>query len=265
MKISLYKLNEIVICPNCRGSIELTESEGTECLSCGELYRRLPYSWELIPSSLKSLELLETWQQLQENGLIAYTEDPENNLSIGERLDCLNFARFCRFDGLVLDVGCGIQPWPSYFASFSERTRFIGVDPLVGESPADYLQIRSVGEFLPFVDQTFDHILFATSLDHVIDPIQSLTEARRISKQNGEIDIWISEKSPCTPKPEISHEWYENLEKPEEAEDVFHFRQLNSNILKLFFDKVGLQIVEEERHRTDEYRRRYFYKVKSID
>lgn len=262
MKVSLKDINKIIICPNCRMTIELSKSQDSQCYSCGECYRKLPFSWELIPSSFQSLDLHDTWNRLQENGLITYIEDPINNLSVGNRSDCLEFALFCGFDGLVLDVGCGPQRWPSYFSYYTERTRFIGVDPLVGESPGDYFQIRSVGEFLPFSDETFDHVVFATSLDHVIDPIKSLSEARRIAKQTGHIDIWIGEKEPNAPKPEISNEWYKKLERPGNAEDLFHFKRLRMDDLTFFLDKAGLEIVNKKSKAINEYKTTYFLKTK---
>jgi SAM-dependent methyltransferase len=261
LNLNLVELNEIVACPNCKAAIELQESGNTRCSGCGESYRKLSFSWELIPSSLRSFELLDVWEQLQKNGLVSYQEDPEHNLSVGERGDCRAFAQFCQYTGRVLDIGCGIQPWPSYFSSANGDIRFIGIDPLVGESPADYVQIRSVGEFLPFAENTFDRILYATSLDHVIDPIQSLREANRVAKEDGEIDLWIGEKSPSTPKPTESPDWYEGLVKPDGADDAFHYRRLDSDIVKTFVAEAGLRIVAEECVEIDQYRRRYFLRL----
>jgi SAM-dependent methyltransferase len=262
MKVSLQEVNEIIRCPNCLKTIELKKSEDSQCYSCGEYYMKLPFSWDLIPSSFNSMDLGDIWKQLQANGMISYIEDPINNLSVGDRSDCHEFAQFCSFDGLVLDVGCGPQPWPSYFSHYSERTRFIGIDPLVGESAADYFQIRSAGEFLLFKDEAFDHVVFATSLDHVIDPVKSLSEARRISKQDGHINIWIGEKTPNAPKPETSNEWYKKLKRPENAEDVFHLKRLKLLDLAFMLDMADLEIIDKKSNAIDEYKTIYFLKTK---
>ena len=263
--VTAETLRRIIQCPNCNSPLILFQLKDAHCDGCGEIYKKLPHSWSLIPGSFKSLDLIESWEQLQENGLISYQKDPHHNLSVGERQDCKDFAQFCKFNGLVLDIGCGPQTWPAYFRFYSEKTHFIGVDPLVGEFPTKYPQFRAVGEFLPFATESFDHVLFATSLDHVIDPIKSLSEACRITKRSGAIDIWISEKNPGAPKPKTSHTWFEALEKPQKADDVFHFKRLNSNDLMSFFNKTGLQVIEEKISESDEYCTRLFYKVRGIE
>lgn len=261
MKVTLSQLNQIIACPNCKGSIELQEDRDAECARCGETYNKLPFSWELIPEALKSFELLEAWEQLQRNGLVSYEQDPENNLSVGEREDCRAFSVFCGYTGLVLDVGCGIQAFPSYFSNANNEVRYVGIDPLVGESEAKYTQIRSVGEFMPFADESFDRVIFATSLDHVLDPIKTLSEAKRVCKSDGAIAIWVGEKSPDAPKPEKSPEWYENLEKPEGADDVFHYRRLSLEDVRSFISQIDCRIIDEEVTAVDEYRKRCFLRL----
>src|SRR5262249_30276809 len=41
----------------------------------------------------------------------------------------------------------------------------------------------------------FDHVLFATSLDHMLNPHKTLLEAKRVIKPKGKINIWITYKS----------------------------------------------------------------------
>jgi SAM-dependent methyltransferase len=253
---------ELLVCPNCKEPLSISHVADIQCEHCLEVHRILTYTWELMPSSYRtSSELWPIWEQLQMNGLVSYTHDPEHNLGVGQREDCLDFSRFCKFGGLILDVGCGPQPWPAYFNFHSPESRFVGVDPLVGESPADYVQFRSLGEYLPFRDGVFDHVVFATSLDHFIDPIPALLEARRVCKSDGSIEIWVGEKSPEAPKHAQSAGWYTALEKPELAEDAFHLKRIKIDKLKILVKKVGLCIVEDESHVIGPYRKNYFCKL----
>jgi SAM-dependent methyltransferase len=222
----------------------------------------LAHSWSLIPSRFRELTDVDTWDLLQANGTVSYKEDPERNLSVTAREDTTDFSRFCELRGLVLDVGCGIQPWPSYFSRSPGGASFVGIDPLAGNLPAEYAQFRAVAEFLPFTDEAFDHVLFATSLDHVLDPLRALQEARRVMKGSGSIDIWVSSKSPDAPKPEHSHAWYERLRKPASAEDVFHIKRLEDSDLLSYCEQLGLEILREERKQIGEYRSQFFLSIR---
>src|SRR5439155_20161971 len=103
------------------------------------------------------------WEELQANGEHSYTTAPEENLSVGARNDVARFAEFCDMRGAVLDVGCGPQIRPSYAGA----DRFVGIDPLRGERRRDFDFVQGIGEYLPFRDDSFDQVLFATSLDHL--------------------------------------------------------------------------------------------------
>ncbi len=262
-KLSIQEMNAIIACPRCKCPIFLLEGQDASCHQCQENYRWLSGTWDIIPSSYRSSSnLWPAWQQLQANGLVSYKQDPDHNLAVGEREDCLQFSRFCGFDGLVLDVGCGPQPLPAYFRFRSARTRFVGIDPLIQGPSANYFQVRALSEFLPFRNQTFDHVIFATSLDHIIDPAQALIEARRVCQLSAEIDIWNGEKRSNTPEPAVTNEWYMGLKKPEGAEDLFHLRRLRSTDMNALFKQVGFNLVEEQVHRIDEYRSNFFYRLK---
>ena len=161
----------------------------------------------------------ETWEQLQSNGLASYEADPESNLGVGERQDCISFSRFAELRGLVLAVGCGPQAWPSYLEVHERGTRFVGVDPLEGEREASYTQLRALAEHLPFADGSFDRVLFATTLDHFVDPVAALLEAKRVLGPDGRIAVWLGHKRPDAPALESSPEWYRRLEVPDGADD----------------------------------------------
>jgi len=223
----------------------------------------LPASWDLLPSDpVGPRDLWAVWDQLQANGVASYVNDPTRNLGVGPRRDSYAFGQFCHMHGLVLDVGCGPQPWPSHFDQAPADVKLIGVDPLAGEAPADYAQFRALAERLPFRDQTFDHVVFATSFDHFVNPGDALIEARRVCKLDGEIDIWLGEKKPGAPRLAVSPEWYTKLVKPDLAEDQFHLKRPSVEQLKQLAARTSLVVVDEEVHAVDEWRRNYFCRMR---
>ena len=110
---------------------------------------------------------------------------------MGRSRDAQLFAEFSELQGLVLDIGCGPQAAPSYGMNFDGR--LVGIDPLVGVQPRRFDFVQGVGEYLPFADGTFDRILFATSLDHMLVPTRVLREARRVAKPSGTVNLWFLE------------------------------------------------------------------------
>lgn len=263
-RLSLEEVNEIIACPKCKSPIRLMERRDVVCSSCGEEYPWIAEeTWEFFPSTYtESSDLWPAWQRLQENGLVSYKEDPDHNLGVGDRPDCLAFSRFCSFDGLVLDVGCGPQDWPSYFEYRTARSRFVGIDPLVQRSSLRYRQLRGLGEHLPFRDAVFGHVVFATTLDHFVEPVATLCEARRVCQASGEIAIWMGEKRKDAPRTTDSPAWYRALRKPDQAEDVFHLRRLPPAELERGIVDAGLVIVESEDRAVDAFRKDYFYRAK---
>lgn len=256
-------LDEIIACPACGAALFIkTDEIRVICQSCGAVYEKGSFVWNFIPTNIDWSSLLwQAWQKLQENGVASYQNDPEHNLAIVERNDIQLFSKFCHYQGLVLDVGCGPQPWPSYFDRTCEAV-YVGVDPLIEDTLGEYLRFKALGEFLPFRVGVFDHVLFSTTLDHFVDPATALRAAARVCKPDGEIDIWLGEKHPDAPRPAFSPEWYRRLEKPALAEDLFHVKRLNKIDFQKVVQSVGLVIAETETHRVDDYRANHFYRLK---
>lgn len=207
----------------------------------------------------------KTWKHLQRNGEVSYREDPQNNLGVANRPDFIRFGEFCDFRGLVLDIGVGPQEVPTHIDNFKDKATFIGIDPLMGSCARKFIFICGLGEYLPFKEGTFDQVLFVTSLDHVIDPIVVLEEAKRVLKSDGDICIWIPEKSKDCPPPIKSNEWYDNLEKPDNAEDKFHFRRIYEDVMDYeILPKSCLKIIDKKTETINKWKRNLFYKVKPI-
>jgi len=255
---------DAIACPGCGGRLVLENFHGVVCGQCKESYRWTGRTWDLVPLRCReSSGLWAVWDQLQVNGLASYREDPDHNLAVGERPDCREFAEFCRFEGRVLDVGCGPQPWPAYFRGHTARTRFVGVDPLIEGSSAQYLQLRAVAEYLPFVSDVFDHVVFATSLDHFVDPVRALGEARRTCRLNGQIDLWVGEKRAGAPPRTESPDWYRRLQRPAGSDDLFHIKRLDVRDVRRLLEEAGLQTRDHEVRRVDEYRTNHFFRLVS--
>jgi len=249
-------------CPACNTDLPPLEGDAITCAGCGARYERFPHAWDLTPPrEAWRAGAWETWERLQRNGAVSYEEDPEHNLGVGDREDVAAFARFARLKGDVLDVGCGPQPWPAYFDQAAEGTRFVGIDPLVGDTPARYERYRGLAEHLPFADGSFDHVLFAGTLDHLVDPLAALAEAVRVLRDEGTIEIYLGHKEPDAPKPEVSHDWYEALEVPEGAEDRFHMERFGPEEAAALFRAADLKVHAERRTRIDEWRAYHFYRV----
>lgn len=242
-------------------SIEVNDTS-VVCSSCGSKFQKGNYIWNFIPTNIDWLSpMWQTWQQLQANGLASYQNDPEHNLAVVERDDIKRFSTFCHYHGLVLDIGCGPQSWPSYFDHDCDAS-YVGVDPLIDDTPGEYLRVKALGEFLPFRAGVFNHVLFSTTLDHFIDPVSALKSAARVCRPDGEIDIWLGEKRADAPKPAVSPEWYLHLQKPANAEDLFHIKRLNKTDFIKVIQSVGMVVEDMETHRVDDYRANHFYRLR---
>lgn len=249
----------------CKSALPIPDSATIDlrCAACAAAFTRGEHSFDFTPPPAfrETSPIWQAWDRVQANGLTGYTADPDRNLSIGHRSDCEAFRTFCACRGLVLDVGCGPQAWPAYFVR-SDAATYVGIDPFADLGPAEFLKFTGLGEFLPFSTDTFDHVLFATSLDHFVDPASPLGEAVRVLKRDGEIDVWLGEKDAAAPKMAHSMPWYERLEQPELAEDVFHIRRMSDAEFRSLAAALDLVVLDHERCQVDRYRTNHFYRLR---
>jgi SAM-dependent methyltransferase len=87
--------------------------------------------------------------------------------------------------GLTLDVGCG-DPLVG-MTIFPPACSYVGVDPF--PSAVTEMAHRAAGEDLPFRDDVFDVVSFNTSLDHILDYVTALLEARRVLRRGGTLFV----------------------------------------------------------------------------
>lgn len=250
------------VCPETKKPLKMQENRLIS--PTGKVYNfKYNQFWSFMPEvDTENDPKWKIWDQLQKNGEISYPMDPENNLGVSKRPDHIAFGDFCDFRGLVLDIGSGPQKNPTHFKYCARPGAvFFGIDPLVGEQPRDYLFVHGLGEYLPFKRDLFDQALFVTSLDHFMDPIEALIEAARVIKPGGDVCVWIGEKDKNAPRPATSHQWYEEMQVPEGAEDRFHYKRFDAGQFEDFVKQAGLRIEQKEMMIVDEYRRNMFYKL----
>ncbi|WP_434685290.1 methyltransferase domain-containing protein [Pseudanabaena minima] len=137
---------------------------------------------------------LEAWKIVQSIGEESYLFDGmEGNFSTENWLPAKDISKIiCQYihkDDSVLDVGCGLLEKPAYIVDAFAKTKFFGVDPMLGIKERAFPFVQAYGDFLPFRSNIFEMILYVSSLDHLIKPIQSLREAYKILKPNGYVVI----------------------------------------------------------------------------
>lgn len=112
-------------------------------------------------------------------------------------VECL---KFLRPSGDVLDVGAGTGGMRERLAC----TSYVGVDP--GEVNNPHVR-RAIAESLPFTEETFDTVLFYSSLQHVLDPVRALAEAHRVLRPGGALALQVSVNDR---NPLFMHHWSED-------------------------------------------------------
>lgn len=99
-------------------------------------------------------------------------------------------AQLKHFHGVVLDVGCGNQPYrPLLLAPPSKATSYIGLD-----IPGTHYTSPNVfweGRIMPLADNTVDSALITEVLEHCPEPERLLAEVRRVLKPGGFVFLTV--------------------------------------------------------------------------
>jgi|HubBroStandDraft_6_1064221.scaffolds.fasta_scaffold10170_1 SAM-dependent methyltransferase len=270
------------VCPVCHVDVPEPDSTGVRCPTCGRQFPDRDGAMDFTPNPPPDPDVQDRWplwEQLQHNFVVAADEIPEHSLSVGRRADAMAFAQFSDLRGLVLDIGCGPQTEPSY--GVAANGTFVGIDPLRGEAQRKFRFVQGIGEYLPFADGSFDRVLFATSLDHVLSPVRSLSEARRVLSPNGSVNIWFGEvpdteaSAPAADPPSLwrrlgdaaAHPqavikrltghtppeprepaYLRELTVPDGATDIFHVVHLSRPLVSEWLSAAGLTVTDAGRH-----------------
>ena len=141
-------------------------------------------------------KLVKAWTALQDKELEDYAKTSIGVFSVDGNEIAIRMAKMMKNAGMrgrCLDIGCGVLPTPAYMSG-QDDVRFIGVDPFLGNNDRDFPFVQAIGEFLPFKDHVFDGAMFASTIDHHMDPRQALREALRVLKREGRLYIWYTNK-----------------------------------------------------------------------
>jgi len=79
---------------------------------------------------------------------------------------------------LILDVGCGLQPYRGLFSGYR---RYVGIDSEISRKP----DICASAESIPFETATVDAVLCTELLEHLCEPKTVLQEIARVLKPGG--------------------------------------------------------------------------------
>ncbi len=156
-----------------------------------------PASPKPFDQCLAKLEQLEPsafpiWVRLFEDGSKAYRENPIYSCSVWGNRYAEAFRDFCaiHLSGRVLDIGCGPIGKPIYVKGWPS-SHFSAVEPLEMMNAVDFEVVRGFAESLPWPDASFDTVIVATSLDHVLSLTRAMEEIRRVMTDKGKLLLWI--------------------------------------------------------------------------
>lgn len=249
-----------LVCPKCKSPL-LQSNDAFRCPECQRGFSNNEFLLELdFPN-------INIWNKLQEHGILSYNVDPSNNLSVDyERQDVAQFAKFCNLRGKILDIGCGPQPVPAY-AYISLDSEYYGIDPIMNDTKY-FNFFRAYCEALPFADSSFDIVLFATSLDHLIDVNAALKEVYRVLKKNGRVFLWQGLKSTNVLAKIVGYFREKNRKKqyflspeskPKSAADLFHQKRFSDKEIIKLLDRFSFKLIRGKIFRKDITRYNLYY------
>ena len=169
--------------------------QDTEPMGRSLVPNRTPMTLEECFAELEPLapRACAIWRRLLDVNAATYEDFPAHSCSVDGHPMAELFNCFLKpyLRGTVLDIGCGPQPMASYLQDYPPEL-IAGIDPVDPPGPHPFVFVQGVCEFLPWVDHSFDVVVAATSLDHVLLLDKALTEIRRVLKPEGRFVAWVA-------------------------------------------------------------------------
>ena len=113
---------------------------------------------------------------------------------------------------LLLDVGAGHQPYKKYF----KHAKYESCDneQVIKEMQYDTLETRhdfycDINIMIPKADNTYDFVICSEVLEHVYNPLNTISEISRILKKNGKLFISVPQ---CGGEHMLPHNYFNYLE-----------------------------------------------------
>ncbi len=125
--------------------------------------------------------------------------------------------------GILLDIGCGIKPYESYFNN--RTTKYIGIDNPDTIHDKDSIDIMGAASQMGIKSNLFDTALCTAVLEHLEEPETAVQDCYRILKSGGHAIYAV---------PFIWH-------IHEEPRDFFRYTKYG---LEYIFRKAGFEILE---------------------
>ncbi len=152
-------------------------------------------TWEASLAQLRphAPQAFDVWHKLLTVNAQAYEGFPVDSCAVaghvcGELFRCFLATHL---HGNALDLGCGPQGVPLYLQDYPVE-HIAGVDPLAPVEPHPFVFHQGVAELLPWRDGTFQTVIAATSLDHVLLLDRALDEIARVLAPRGRFVTWVS-------------------------------------------------------------------------
>lgn len=186
---------------------------------------------------LRDLDRYQIWRELLNREWSAYKESPVGVFSVDGYEIAEQVGQIIgQYSPLTcLDVGCGCLPMPSYMKT-SNDIKWFGIDPFAGDQLRQFDFIQGCAESLPYPDEFFNGVLFASSIDHLFNPENALQEAHRVLKPSSHIFVWFSNR--------VNAPVYESQGKI--PFNKMHLWGFNDLTLKQLIEKTGFSVKDIE-------------------
>lgn len=153
------------------------------------------YSYQEAMEQLrqKAPKAFAVYEQLGKNNIECYRDEPTHSCAVEGHQGAVAFGKFIKryLYGNILDIGCGPQAVPLYLKDYPPD-RISGLDPLPPHVSHPFEFVQGISEFIPWEDNSFQAVLFATSLDHIFLPELVWSEVSRVLADDGYLLIWTS-------------------------------------------------------------------------